>query len=133
MIPFRVSFRPGAALCDQLVYAAKRAIIAGNLRAGDQFPSVRALSREFKINPNTAHKVVGQLVTEGMLEVRVGVGTVVAALGPSSAVERSRLLKERVEELAVEAKKLGMSLEDVMTALERHWNRLDPGAGPKGG
>jgi GntR family transcriptional regulator len=133
MIPFRVSFRPGAALCDQLVYAAKRAIIAGNLRAGDQFPSVRALSREFKINPNTAHKVVGQLVTEGMLEVRVGVGTVVAALGPSSAVERSRLLKERVEELAVEAKKLRMSLEDVMTALERHWNRLDPGAGPKGG
>jgi GntR family transcriptional regulator len=133
MIPFRVSFRPGAALCDQLVYAAKRAIIAGNLRAGDQFPSVRALSREFKINPNTAHKVVGQLVTEGMLEVRVGVGTVVAALSPSSAVERSRLLKERVEELAVEAKKLGMSLEDVMTALERHWNRLDPGAGPKGG
>jgi GntR family transcriptional regulator len=133
MIPFRVSFRPGASLCEQLLYAAKRAIIAGNLRVGDQFPSVRALSREFKINPNTAHKVVSELVSEGMLEVRVGVGTVVAELGPSSAGERSKLLKERVEELAVEAKKLGMRLEDVMTALERHWNRLDPGAGPKGG
>jgi GntR family transcriptional regulator len=133
MIPFRVSFRPGASLCEQLLYAAKRAIIAGNLRVGDQFPSVRALSREFKINPNTAHKVVSELVSEGMLEVRVGVGTVVAELSPSSAGERSTLLKERVEELAVEAKKLGMRLEDVMTALERHWNRLDPGAGPKGG
>ena len=133
MIPFRVSFRPGVSLCVQLVYAAKRAIIAGNLRAGDQFPSVRALSREFKINPNTAHKVVGQLVAEGMLEVRVGVGTVVAAPGPSSAAERSKLLKDRVEELAVEAKKLGMSLDDLVAALARHWNRLDPSAGPKGG
>ncbi len=125
MIPFRLTFRPGISLYEQVVYAAKRAIISGAMRPGDPFPSVRALSKELKINPNTAHKVIGQLVAEGMLEVRVGVGTLVAALGSSSAAERSRLLKGELEQLVVEAKKLGMELDDVVQALIQHWRRLD--------
>ena len=114
------------------MYAAKRAIISGNMRPGDPFPSVRALSKEFKINPNTAHKVIAQLVNEGILEVRVGVGTVVAILGPSSAADRSRLLKGELEELVVEAKKLGMELDDVLEALARHWRRLMPAQDARG-
>ncbi|MDQ2777741.1 MAG: GntR family transcriptional regulator [Acidobacteriota bacterium] len=125
VIPFRLTFRPGISLYEQVVYAAKRAIISGAMRAGDPFPSVRALSKELKINPNTAHKVINQLVTEGMLDVKVGVGTVVAAMGLSSAAERSRLLKSELEELVVEAKKLGMELDDVVNALTQHWRRLD--------
>ncbi len=95
------------------------------MRPGDAFPSVRSLSKELKINPNTAHKVIGQLVAEGMLEVQVGIGTVVAEMGPSSAANRSRLLKNELEELVVEAKKLGLELEDVVQALTQHWRRLD--------
>jgi GntR family transcriptional regulator len=125
VIPFRLTFRPGVSLYEQVVYAAKRAIISGGVRPGDPFPSVRSLSKELKINPNTAHKVINQLVSEGMLEVRVGVGTVVAAMGSSSAAERSRLVKSELEELVVEAKKLGMELDDVVQALIQHWRRLD--------
>ena len=128
MIPFRLTFRPGVSLYEQVVYASKRAVISGQMRPGDLFPSVRALSKELKINPNTAHKVITQLIAEGLLEVKVGVGTVVAVPGPSSAAERSRLLKSELEELVVEAKKLGMSLEDVLQAIERHWRRLGGGA-----
>ncbi len=124
MIPFRLTFRPGISLYEQVVYASKRAVISGQMRPGDPFPSVRALSKELKINPNTAHRVIAQLIAEGLLEVKVGVGTVVTALAPSSAAERSRLLKSELEELVVEAKKLGMSLEDVLQAITRHWQRL---------
>ncbi len=106
------------------MYASKRAVISGQMRPGDPFPSVRALSRELKINPNTAHKVITQLIAEGLLEVKVGVGTVVAVRGPSTAMERSRLLKGELEELVVEAKKLGMSLDDVQEAVAQHWRRL---------
>ena len=45
----------------------------------------RTLSQELKINPNTAHKVVSQLISEGMLEVHPGLGTVAAELPASSA------------------------------------------------
>ena len=125
MIPFRVHFQPGSSLYEQVVYAVKKALVSGQMNPGDAFPSVRALSKELKINPNTAHKVVTQLISEGLLEVNVGVGTVVAAPGKSTAAERSRLLKDELEQLVVEAKKLGMPLEAVLDAVSWHWQRLE--------
>jgi GntR family transcriptional regulator len=124
MIPFRLAFQPGVSLCDQVVYAVKRAVVAGKMRPGDPFPSVRTLSKELKINPNTAHKAVTQLVREGLLEVQVGQGTVVAALPTPCATERSRLLREEMEQLVVEAKKLGMELDDLLSGVSRYWRRL---------
>ncbi|HMF89555.1 MAG TPA: GntR family transcriptional regulator [Candidatus Angelobacter sp.] len=124
MIPFRVHFRPGVSLYEQVVYAAKKAMISGQLRPGDPFPSVRALSRELKINPNTAHKVVANMVSAGLLETRPGIGTVVAELPESTKSERTQLLGYEIEQLAVEARKLGISLQEMMEAIAAHWKRL---------
>lgn len=124
VIPFRVQFRPGVSLYEQVVYAAKKAIISGAMRTGDPFPSVRTLSKELKINPNTAHKVVTHLVSAGLLETLPGIGTVVAALPESSKSERMQLLGAEIEQLVVEAGKLGISLEEMATALRTHWKRL---------
>ena len=125
MIPFRVAFRPGSSLFEQVVYAAKKALVSGQLRPGDAFPSVRALSTALRINPNTAHKIVTQLLNEGLLEVRPGSGTVVAQLPASTAKERSQLLENEVEQLVVEAKKLSLGLPEVIAALAEHWARLE--------
>ena len=132
MIPFRVAFRPGTSLYEQVVYAAKKALVSGQIRPGDPFPSVRTLSADLKINPNTAHKVVTHLLNEGLLEVMPGTGTVVAQPPDATAAERSRLLENEVEQLVVEAKKLGMSLREVTDALVEHWEQLEIGAAGKG-
>lgn len=124
MFPFRVEFRPGVSLCEQVVYAAKKAMISGRMRPGDLFPSVRALSKELKINPNTAHKIVTQLVISGLLETRTGFGTIVAELPEASKGERTQLLEHSIEQLIVEAKKLGINKEDIFTSISMHWNRL---------
>lgn len=125
MIPFRLSFEPGISLYEQVVYAAKKAVVSGQLRPGDPFPSVRTLSAALKINPNTAHKVITHLVAEGLIEVRPGLGTVVAERALSTAAERGNLLKNELEHLVVEAKKIGLELDDVTAALTKHWKRLD--------
>jgi GntR family transcriptional regulator len=130
VIPFRVRFRAGISLYEQVVYAAKKAIISGQMRLGDPFPSVRSLSKELKINPNTAHKVVVHLVSAGLLETRPGIGTVVAALPEASANERTQLLGYDIEELVVEAKKLGISPEDIIASISKHWERLGSADGP---
>lgn len=124
VIPFRVTFQPGVSLYEQVVYAAKKAMISGHLHPGDAFPSVRALSKELKINPNTAHKVVTHLVAMGMLETRPGIGTVVTALPEASAAERTRLLENEIEQLVVEAKKLGVSVEHIVDSILAHWTLL---------
>jgi len=127
VIPFRVQFRPGVSLFEQIVYAAKKAMISGKLRPGDPFPSVRTLSRELKINPNTAHKIVAHLVGESLLEPRPGIGTVVAALPDSTRKERMQLLGHEIEELVVEAKHLGIEQEEMLASVAAHWQRLSPG------
>lgn len=124
MIPFRVHFRPGVPLYEQVVYAAKKAVISGQLRPGDPFPSVRTLSKELKINPNTAHKVIMHLVAAGLIETRPGIGTVVAVLPESSPKERTQLLGNEIEQLVVEAKKLGIGLDDMIDSISTHWQRL---------
>jgi GntR family transcriptional regulator len=124
VIPFRLRFRPGDPLHEQIVYAAKKAIISGYLRSGDPFPSVRALSKELKINPNTAHRVISELVEAGMLETRAGVGTVVTDGAEASAAERTELLDREMEELVVEAKVLGIDLQNLTGAVAAHWKRL---------
>jgi GntR family transcriptional regulator len=105
-------------------------MIAGQMRPGDPFPSVRVLSKELKINPNTAHKVVTYLVTTGLLETRPGIGTVVAVLPEASAAERTQLLGREIEALVVEAKKLGITLEDMVASIGAHWKRLGGDAMP---
>jgi DNA-binding transcriptional regulator YhcF (GntR family) len=125
VIPFRVQFQPGISLYEQVVYAAKKAVVSGQMRHGDAFPSVRELSKSLKINPNTAHKVVIQLVDEGVLEVHSGIGTVVSKRATSTSADRGNLLNNELEQLIVEAKSLGLDLDDFTSAVAQHWKRLD--------
>ena len=125
MLPFSVSFRGGLSVHEQVVFAVKKACVAGQLRPGDSFPSVRTLSQELRINPNTAHKVVATLVVEGLLEVRPGIGTVVARAPSATRAQRRALLHEEVERLVVEARKLSLEMDEVLDAVKERWRRLD--------
>ena len=124
MLPFTVRFRSGVPAYEQVLYAVRRALAARHLRPGDAFPSVRTLSQDLRINPNTAHKIVTALVGDGLLEVRPGIGTVVAASAPASKDQRRALLGDDVERLVVDAKVLALDLDDVLAAVESHWTRL---------
>jgi GntR family transcriptional regulator len=123
--PFRFELRPGEPIFDQVVFAAKKAIISGELQAGQAFPSVRSLAADLKVHPNTAHKAIQYLIQEKLLEVRPGIGTVVADLPVARAIERKRLLKREVEQLVVEAKRVGLDLAEVLQEVEAQWSKLE--------
>lgn len=124
MLPFKVSFKTGLPVYEQVLYAVRKALVRGQLAPGDAFPSVRALSQELKINPNTAFKIVGVLKTEGILEVQPGIGTVVSATYDPPDKERLALLEDTLETLAVNAKQLGLKRADVINAFNEHWKNL---------
>ena len=124
MLPFTVTLRPGLSVHEQVVFAVKKAIVSGRLRPGDEFPSVRVLSQELKVNPNTAHKVIAALVAEGVLVTTPAVGSIVAERELGGKKERAELLGVEVEWLVVEAKKLGLDLDDVQEAVAAHWKKL---------
>ena len=132
MLPFSFAPRPGEPVVDQVVYAVTRAVVSGQLRAGDRFPSVRALSQELKVNPNTAQRIVALLVEAGLLAVEPGIGTVVtsqqAGGGSAAAPRRTDLaaLQDRLAEpLVVEARRLGLGLGDLVEIVRARWRELD--------
>ena len=131
MLPFTVLLTTGESPYRQVVYAATKAVVAGELPPGSPFPSVRELSQALRINPNTAHKVVAELVRSGVLEVLPGVGTVVSERRRATADERQRLLSEEVEQLVVEAKRLGLGEEEVQAAVSARWAELSGGIVPE--
>jgi DNA-binding transcriptional regulator YhcF (GntR family) len=124
MLPFPIKLRPGVSPYKQVVYAATKAVVSGELLPGSPFPSVRILSQELKINPNTAQKAVAELVRDGLLEMRPGVGSVVATWGPATPAERRELVGGELERLLVEAKRLGLTLSELQNAVAMSWRSL---------
>jgi GntR family transcriptional regulator len=118
---FKIKLNPGQSIFDQVVFAATKAFVSGELPPGTPFPSVRALAADLRIHPNTAHKVIQHLIQERWLEVRPGIGTAVAQQPKARPGDRQRLLKEEVDQLVVEARRVGANLDEVLQAIEANW------------
>lgn len=103
MLPFTIRFLDGLPASDQIVLAVRRAVLAGQLRDGEEFPSVRTLSQELRISPTTAHKAIGQLRDAGLLASRPGVGMVVRTAASPDADGRLALLGPEIENLVRKA------------------------------
>ena len=93
---------------------------------------MRTLSQELRINPNTAQRIIGLLVAQGLLEVLPGIGTRVAAARAAARADRQALLTKDVEALVVEARRLQLDLDDLVDAVSTQWAALDDGNGPRG-
>jgi GntR family transcriptional regulator len=126
MTLLRFTLKPGQSIFDQVVFAAVKAFVSGEFQPGQPFPSVRALAADLKIHPNTAHKVVQYLIQERWLESRPGIGTVVGERPEVRASDRKRLLKQEVEQLVVEAKRVAVSLQELIETIEARWQALEP-------
>lgn len=125
MTPFKVKLNSRQSIFDQVVYAATKAILSGTMKPGEPFPSIRTLAADLKIHPNTAHKVVQHLIQERWLISSPGKGTTVASPPKARSEDRKLLLSQEIEQLVVEARRVGVSLEEVKASVDAHWKSLD--------
>jgi GntR family transcriptional regulator len=96
-------------------------ILDGELREGDPLPSVRTVSAEYRVNPLTVLKGYQQLVDEGLVESRRGLGMFVrdGAAKALLAAERERFLDDEWPRLRETIERLGLSPEDLFAAPRR--------------
>ena len=123
MLNFSVTFKSGSPVYEQVIYAVKKAIVSGQLKAGDPFPSVRELSKDLRINPNTAQKIVTNLVQGKLLEVRPGIGSLVLERCEATEEQRRNILDTEAEWLVVETKRLLIKRKELIDAITRHWGK----------
>jgi len=119
MLPFRFQILDGLPVSDQLVKAVQRAVLTGELAAGDRFPSVRLLAQELKISPTTAHKAVLELRDAGFLATRPGAGMVVVKPAGESREQLVLQLFPACRDLLRQASLLGLTAEETLYALRK--------------
>jgi DNA-binding transcriptional regulator YhcF (GntR family) len=94
-------------------------IVSGALAEEEQVMSTTQYATTYRINPATAAKAFAQLVDEGVVHKRRGVGIFVSpgARDRLLARRRERFFADVVEPVAAEARVLGVPLEDVVARL----------------
>ncbi len=119
MLPFRFQLLDGVPVSDQLVKAVQRAVLTGELAAGEMFPSVRVLAQELRISPTTAHKAVLELRDAGFLASRPGAGMVVVKPAGASRDQLLTQLAPACRDLIRQASLLGLTPGETLEALSR--------------
>jgi len=119
MISISVDYHSGIPVYKQMVSAITSAIQLGELGDGDKLPSIRELSNQLNINPNTTAKVYRELELTGLIESRAGSGSFVLPQEAAtlSAVEKQSLVQSLFSSLLLEAKKYQISEQEVFALL----------------
>ena len=102
----------------QIMDEIKGAIVVGVVEHDDPLPSVRQLAADIRVNPNTIKRAYRELERDGVIYVRRGKGTYVAASTKPNDV-RSTLAKELASRSLREAYRLGLTVDAFTRALEQ--------------
>jgi GntR family transcriptional regulator len=91
-------------------------ILDGALKEGDPLPSVRKVAAEYRVNPLTVLKGYQQLVDEGLVETRRGLGMFinVGARGTLLQAERQKFLGEEWPRIQATIDRLGLRAEELL-------------------
>jgi len=75
MINFTLDYSSGVPIYRQIIDQIRFGIVSGQLKLGEQLPTVRALAVELKVNLNTVAKAYKELEIKDILETQQGSGT----------------------------------------------------------
>jgi len=112
----------------QIAERLENAIIDGSLAEGAQAPSTTELAAFHRINPATAGKGVNQLVADGTLHKRRGIGMFVSDGARERLRERRRsaFAEQFVGPLVAEARKLGLGPQELKAMIDAWENGAEP-------
>lgn len=110
----------GRPLFVQIAEQIESSIVDGSLEGEQQVPSTNELAAFHRINPATAAKGINKLVADGILYKRRGIGMFIAA-GARAQLQhkhREQFAHDYLRPLMSEARKLGMSVEEIKSMIE---------------
>lgn len=98
----------------------EESILNESMKAGEKIPSTNEFAQFYKINPATAGKGVNELVAEGIIEKRRGVGMFVTDVARETLIEKRKesFYQAYIGPLKEEAKRLGISIENIQKMID---------------
>lgn len=122
--------RSGIPVYIQLEERIRLLVHEGVLAVGDGMPTVRALAVDLGINANTVARVYRDLQNAGVLELKRGVGTFVAAgAGDALPPHDWQALQDHTDALIHTARNGGMSAKELAQFVRARWKELNDADG----
>lgn len=104
----------------QMSDAIIQAIENDSLSSGDKLPSIRELSVQLGVNPNTTAKVYRELEIRGFVESRPGAGCYIQPKSKEAAkAARSERMHELFRHIVSEAKARGIDQDDLLQFMKQ--------------
>ena len=116
MFRFRLDGSSGVPPYLQLVHQVRQSLLLGYLQEGDRLPTVKDVSADLAINPNTVVKAYRQLEHEGLAGGRPGQGTFITATSSTALPAEQQVLRASLEEWLRAAEEAGLD-DEAVTAL----------------
>ena len=116
---FNVNTSNGVPVYEQISRQIVFAIANGGIDSGQLVPSVRNLSRELAVNPNTVARAYRQLQDQGVLETVRGEGlAVVKGAAAKCRSSRKKLMSDRILSVLLEARQSQLSDDEIQSMIE---------------
>ena len=121
---FQIDIMSRTPVYEQLVNQTEKFILLGILKPGDKMPSVRQLSAELSVNPNTIQKAFSELDRRGIIFAVNGRGNYVSEKA-TTALEMSRRtaldeIKEQIKDFAL----AGIKREELHEYIDEIYDEL---------
>ena len=114
MVQIQIYPQGTLAIYEQIVNQLKNGIIAGELKAGEALPSIRALASELEVSVITTKRAYEELEKEGLIRSVAVKGFYVCEYNTDYLKEKQLiLLEERLSELITTAKTAGITCEEL--------------------
>ena len=117
-----LDFRSGTPIYTQIVEQVKQQVLSGELKPGDQLPTVRALALELRVNFNTVARAYRLLDEAGIISTQQGRGTYILEVPPPERTDklRQQALHALTRDYLHEALRLGCSPDEISQTLKEH-------------
>lgn len=119
MIKFLLDYSSGIPVYRQIIDQIRFGIASGQLKLGEQLPTVRGLAVELKVNLNTVSKAYKELEIKDILETQQGSGTFI---NKTEQVVPDKEWEDKLKEICTQfssvAFSYGFSLDEIMRELK---------------
>lgn len=127
----QIDFRSGVPIYNQIMEQIQRMIASGELKVGDQLPTVRQLATDLRVNFNTIARAYRMLDEAGLISTQQGRGTYIWArpTDEDNHNTRQRTLEELAFQFVNQAMRLGASTEEITAAFQKQldgWSDTQP-------
>jgi len=116
----KLDFRSGTPIYTQIVEQVKQQVVSGEIKPGDQLPTVRALALELRVNFNTVARAYRLLDEAGIISTQQGRGTYILEVPPPERTDnlRRQALEALTRDYLSEAHRLGCSPDEINKVLK---------------